>query len=110
MRTTTVDANNETADSAMDDGMDLTDSDELDAELALLAHAAEDLGAATETLDVATLTDTEKRLLIAMMRERLHLPSPQHQHEHDQNRFMPTVPLNPTGTERRGERAAANHA
>lgn len=68
-----------------DDNPDETvrDNDELDAELALLAHAAEDLGAATETLDVATLTDTEKRLLIALMRERLHLPSPQQQHEHD---------------------------
>ena len=52
---------------------DPDDEEELAVEMALLAMT-EDMGAATEEVDLSTLSPTERRALLMYLRERLGLP------------------------------------
>lgn len=52
----------------------LDDADDVDVEMALFALSAQDMGEPTEAVDLSALSDGEKRALLALMRERLHLP------------------------------------
>ena len=52
---------------------DSDDEEELAVEMALLAMT-EDMGAATEEVDLSALSPTEKRALLMYLRERLGLP------------------------------------
>jgi hypothetical protein len=51
----------------------LGDEEELAVEMALLAMT-EDMGAATEEVDLSALSPTEKRAVLMYLRERLGLP------------------------------------
>ncbi len=51
--------------------------DDLDAPLAaLLARGAQDTGEATETVRLDTLTESEKRVLLALLQARMGTPPP----------------------------------
>lgn len=45
---------------------------DLDVEMALLALSAQDIGEPTESFDLSSLSPTEKRVLLEMLRKRLY--------------------------------------
>jgi len=63
-----------TAPSALDLLDDTDEADDVDVEMALLSLSAQDMGEPTEAVDLSALSDAEKRALLALLRQRLHLP------------------------------------